>query len=59
MLRLAHLLCDDEDKMQKIADLVSYIENNRDGLYGSKSLMGKVGGKNGSGMQHWGDGEKH
>jgi len=45
MLRLAHLPCEDEDKMQKIADLVSYIENDRDGLYGSKSLMGKVAAK--------------
>jgi len=29
-------------KRQKIADLVTYIENNRDGLYGSRSLRDKV-----------------
>ena len=31
-VKLACLLC--EDKRQKIADLVTYIENNRDGPYG-------------------------
>ncbi len=41
-MKLARLLCEDEDKRQKIADLVAYIENNRDGLYGSRSLRGKV-----------------
>ena len=41
-LKLAHLLCDDRDKSESIADLVSYIESNRDGLYGSRSLRDKV-----------------
>ena len=31
-----------QEKRQKIADLVAYIENNRDGLYGSRSLRDKV-----------------
>jgi len=39
---LARLLCEDKDKRQKIADLLAYIENNRDGLYGSRSLRDKV-----------------
>jgi len=43
--KLAHLLCEDEDKREKIAGLVAYIENNRDGLYGSRSLSGKVEAK--------------
>ena len=41
-VKLARLLCQDKDKRQKIADLVAYIENNRHGLYGSRSLRGKV-----------------
>jgi len=41
-VRLARLLCEDKDKKQRVADLVAYIENNRDGLYGSRSLRGKV-----------------
>jgi hypothetical protein len=41
-VKLARLLCDDRDKSQRIADLVTYIESNRDGLYGSRSLRGKV-----------------
>jgi len=44
-VKLARLLCDEEDRRQKIADLVTYIENNRDGLYGSRSLRGQVEGK--------------
>ena len=44
-VKLARLLCDEEEKRQKIADLVTYIENNRDGLYGSRSLRGRVEGK--------------
>ncbi len=44
-VRLARLLCEDEDKRQKIADLVTYIENNRNGLYGSRSLRDKVEAK--------------
>ncbi len=43
--RLARLLCEDEDKRQKIADMVTYIENNRNGLYGSGSLRDKVEAK--------------
>ncbi len=42
-VKLARLLC--EDKRQKIADLVTYIENNRNGLYGSRSLRNKVEAK--------------
>lgn len=41
-VKLARLLCEDRDKSQRIADLVTYIESNRDGLYGSRSLKGKV-----------------
>jgi hypothetical protein len=44
-VKLARLLCEDEDKRQKIADLVAYIENNRDGLYGSRYLKDKVQAK--------------
>jgi len=44
-VKLARLLCEDEDKRQKIADLATYIENNRDGLYGSRSLRDKVEAK--------------
>ena len=44
-VKLARLLCEDKDKRQKIADLVTYIENNRDGLYGSRSLKDKVEAK--------------
>jgi hypothetical protein len=44
-VKLARLLCEDEDKRQKIADLVTYIENNRNGLYGSRSLRDKVEAK--------------
>ena len=42
IVKLARLLCEDKDKRQKIADLVTYIENNRDGLYGSRSLTDRV-----------------
>ena len=44
-VKLARLLCDDEAKRQKIAHLVSYIENNLDGLYGSHSLRNRVEAK--------------
>ena len=44
-VKLARLLCEDQDKRQKIADLAAYIENNRDGLYGSRSLRDKVEAK--------------
>jgi hypothetical protein len=37
-VKLARLLCEEENQRQRIADLVTYIENNRDGLYGSRSL---------------------
>jgi hypothetical protein len=40
--KLARLLCEDKDKRQKIGDLLTYIGNNRDGLYGSRSLRDKV-----------------
>lgn len=42
---LARLLREDKDKSQRIADLVTYIENNRDGLYGFRSLKEKVQAK--------------
>jgi hypothetical protein len=41
-VKLARLFCEDGDKSQRIADLATYIESNRDGLYGSRSLKGKV-----------------
>ncbi len=42
-VKLARLLCEDKDKRQKTAGLVAYnIENNRDGLYGSRSFRSKV-----------------
>ena len=44
-VKLARLLCDEEDESQRIADLVTYIENNRDGLYGSRSLRDRVEAK--------------
>ena len=44
-VKLARLLCDDRDKNQKIADLATYIESNRDGLYGSRSLRDSVEAK--------------
>jgi hypothetical protein len=44
-VRLARLLCDEEDKSQRIADLITYIQSNRDGLYGSRSLRDSVGDK--------------
>jgi len=44
-IKLAHLLCEDNERKKKIADLASYIENNFDGLYGSRSLKDKVGAK--------------
>jgi len=44
-VKLARLLCDDRDKSERIADLVTYIENNRYGLYGSRSLRDRVEAK--------------
>jgi len=44
-IKLARLLCEDKEKKKKIADLASYIENNFDGLYGSRSLKDKVEAK--------------
>jgi hypothetical protein len=44
-VKLARLLCDDRDKSERIADLVTYIENNRNGLYGSRSLRDRVEAK--------------
>ena len=41
-VKLGRLLCKDEEKRQKIVDLVSYIENNRDELYGFRFLRDKV-----------------
>ena len=44
-IKLARLLCADNEKKKKIADLASYIENNFDGLYGSRSLKDRVEAK--------------
>jgi len=44
-VKLARLLCDEQDESQRIADLVTYIENNRYGLYGSRSLRDRVEAK--------------
>lgn len=44
-IKLARLLCEDNEKRGKIADLASYIENNFDGLYGSMSLKDRVEAK--------------
>jgi hypothetical protein len=44
-VKLAGLLCEDRDKSQKIADLATYMESNRDGLYGSRSLQEEIGAK--------------
>jgi hypothetical protein len=44
-IKLARLLCEDNEKRGKIADLASYIENNFDGLYGSRSLKDRVEAK--------------
>jgi hypothetical protein len=41
-VKLARLLCDDDEKRGKISDLANYIENNFDGLYGSRSLKDRV-----------------
>ncbi len=57
-VKLARLLCEDEDNRQKIADLVTYIETNRDGLYGSRSLRDKVEAKGVLVCSHRRDGEK-
>ena len=42
-VKLARLLC--EYKRRRIADLVTYVENNLDGLYGSRPLRDKVEAK--------------
>ena len=42
---IACLFCEDNEKKKKIADLASYIENNLDGLYGSRSLKDRVEAK--------------
>jgi hypothetical protein len=44
-IKLARLLCEDNERKKKIADLASYIENNFDGLYGTRSLKDKVEAK--------------
>jgi len=44
-IKLARLLCEDNERRKKIADLASYIENNFDGLYGSRSLKDRVEAK--------------
>ena len=44
-IKLAWLLCEDDERKKKIADLASYIENNFDGLYGSRSLKDRVEAK--------------
>ena len=44
-VELVCLLCEDRDKSQRISDLVTYIESNRDGLYGSRLLRDRVEAK--------------
>ena len=44
-IKLARLLCADNENKKKIADLASYIENNLDGLYGSRFLKDRVEAK--------------
>jgi hypothetical protein len=44
-VKLACLLCEDEDKRQRIAELVDYVENNWEGMYGSRSLRDRVKAK--------------
>ena len=45
-VKLARLLCENnKEKEQKITELATYIENNRDGLYGFRSLWDKVEAK--------------
>ena len=44
-IKLACLLCEDNERKKKIANLASYIENNFDGLYGSRSLEDRVEAK--------------
>jgi hypothetical protein len=44
-IELAGLLCEDNEKKKKIADLASYTENDSDGLYGSRSVKDRVEGK--------------
>jgi hypothetical protein len=41
MIILARLLCEDDDRKRKIADLANCMENNFHGLYGSRSLKDK------------------
>jgi hypothetical protein len=42
IVKLARLLCDDDERRVKVSDLANYIESNFDGLYGSKSLKNRV-----------------
>ena len=44
-IKLACLLCEDNERKKKIANLASYIENNFNGLYGSRSLEDRVEAK--------------
>ena len=44
-VKLARPLCEDGEKRQKIADLVTYIESNRDGLHDSRLLKDEVEAK--------------
>ena len=44
-VKLARPLCEDGEKRQKIADLVTYIESNRDGLCDSRLLKDEVEAK--------------
>jgi len=44
-IKLARLLCGDNERKKKITALASYIENNFDGLYGSRSLKDRVEAK--------------
>ena len=44
-IKLARLFREDNEKKKKIADLASYIENNFDGLYVSRSVKDRVEAK--------------
>jgi hypothetical protein len=44
-LKLAQLLCEDNERSRKITDLGEYLENNFNGLYGLRFLKGKVEAK--------------
>jgi hypothetical protein len=44
-IKLARLFCEDNERRREITNLAEYIENNFNGLYGSRSLKDKVEAK--------------